>query len=103
MSEAAGENGTIRFTVKELLAKVDVKLDAISGKLDAKADAHDVHALDARVGALEKEAAEVRIVAEALSSDKKNRFSKTEKVVGTAYLLATLALNVLALAPDLIG
>lgn len=102
MSQPEAENGTIRFTVKELLAKVDVKLDAISGKLDAKADAHDLHALDARVVALEKEASEVRVVANALQTEKKNRFTRAEKVGLFGFAAVTTGLNVLALAPDLI-
>jgi hypothetical protein len=97
------ENGSIRFTVKELLAKVDVKLDAISGKLDAKADAHDVHALEARVGLLEKEADEVRVVAEALRDEKKDRFTRTEKLLGLTYFALNLVIGVAALGPDIIG
>jgi hypothetical protein len=96
------DNGSIRFTVKELLAKVDVKLDAISGKLDAKADAHDVQALEDRIGALEKEASEVRVVAEALQSEKKHRFTRAEKVGMFGFAALTTMLNVLALAPDVI-
>jgi hypothetical protein len=80
-----------------------VKLDAISGKLDAKADAHDVHALEARVGSLEKEAAEVRVVAEALATDKKTRFTRTEKILGATYLVAQLCIGIAALGPDVIG
>jgi hypothetical protein len=99
VSEPAGENGTIRYSVKELLAKVDVKLDAISSKLDAKADAHDLHAVDARVAALEKEAVELRAVA----AEKKNRFTRTEKVIGLTYFGCQLAIGIAALGPDIIG
>ena len=102
MSEPIGENGTIRYSVKELLAKVDVKLDQISGKLDAKADAHDVLALDGRVAALEKEASEVRVVATALQAEKKNRFTRAEKIGLFGFAAVTTSLNILALAPDLI-
>lgn len=56
MSEAA-DNGRITFTVKELLAKVDQKLDLIVAQLDSKAEAHELDTLEQRVTALEGSAA----------------------------------------------
>lgn len=47
------ENGTVRFTVKELLARMDGKLDQISGDLTHKADEQDLTVLRQRVEKLE--------------------------------------------------
>ena len=47
-------NGTITFTVKELLARQDGKLDTIILTLHAKADKTDLAALEQRVLGLER-------------------------------------------------
>jgi hypothetical protein len=57
LSEPAGENGRITFTVKELLGKLDVKLDTVIAQLADKADAHDLEDLQKRVTVLEGSAA----------------------------------------------
>jgi hypothetical protein len=57
VSEPAGENGRITYTVKELLGKLDAKLDLIVAQLADKADAHEVEDLERRVGVLEGSAA----------------------------------------------
>jgi hypothetical protein len=101
MSEAS-DNGSIRFTVKELLAEVNGKLDRISDKLDSKAEAHDLDALEARVTAIEKESAEVRIVADALKNDKSERFTVKQKIVGTLVTLTVTGLSVASFVRDLL-
>jgi hypothetical protein len=45
-------NGTVRFQVKDLLTKIDVKLEKIDTKLDMKADRSRVHELAADMAAL---------------------------------------------------
>jgi predicted DNA-binding protein YlxM (UPF0122 family) len=45
-------NGTVRFAVKDLLTKIDVKLEKIDMKLDMKADRERVHELAAELSAL---------------------------------------------------
>jgi hypothetical protein len=45
-------NGTVRFQVKDLLTKIDVKLEKIDTKLDMKADRSRVHELAADLAAL---------------------------------------------------
>jgi hypothetical protein len=45
-------NGTVRFQVKDLLTKIDVKLEKIDTKLDMKADRSRVHELAADLNAL---------------------------------------------------
>jgi hypothetical protein len=57
MSEPAGENGRITYTVKELLGKLDNKLDLIVAQLATKAEAHEVEQLEVRVAVLEGSAA----------------------------------------------
>jgi hypothetical protein len=52
MSEAE-PSGTVRFTVKELLQAIDLKLDTLNNKLDAKAEAQDLMELERRVDTLE--------------------------------------------------
>lgn len=51
------DNGRITFTVKELLAKVDAKLDLIVAQLDSKAERHEFENLEQRVLRLEGSAA----------------------------------------------
>ena len=54
MAEANGNgNGDIRFTVKEMLAGLDKKLDDIDKKLDTKADVKAFEALEYRVRDIE--------------------------------------------------
>jgi hypothetical protein len=45
-------NGTVRFAVKDLLTKIDVKLEKIDMKLDMKADRERVHELAGDLAAL---------------------------------------------------
>ena len=45
--------GTVTFTVKELLERLDAKLDRLDLKLDTKAENHQVEALSRRVDGLE--------------------------------------------------
>jgi hypothetical protein len=90
-----GDNGSIRFTVKELLGEVNGKLDRISEKLDAKAEAHDVAALEARVSRLEGEAAtESSLVAYRTQVDDQR---KSDRRWTLGFAVATL-LSVLSLS-----
>ena len=54
MSALDEPNGTVRYTAKELFAKIDAKLDAIVEGLGKKADHEALVALEARVDVLEK-------------------------------------------------
>lgn len=49
------ENGSpeVPFTTKELLAKIDLKLDKIESKLDSKVDREEFYAMIKRLGDLE--------------------------------------------------
>ena len=64
MSSVEDPNGTVRYTVKELLGRLDTKLDKALEVLEAKADAERtdraLEALDVRLSALETTAAESR-------------------------------------------
>lgn len=51
--DVENETTTVRYTVKELLGKIDQKLDALDAKLDHKADSDTVEQLSARISNLE--------------------------------------------------
>ena len=53
MSVPEDTSGTVRFTVKELLARMDGKLDKIHDDLASKAESVEVAALEQRVEKLE--------------------------------------------------
>ena len=54
MTEAHPPNGLITFTVKELLARQDTKLDTIILTLGSKADRLDTERINARLDSLER-------------------------------------------------
>lgn len=49
-----GTNGNITYTTKELLTRIEAKLDSVAGRLDQKADLAAVTGLDSRLGILER-------------------------------------------------
>ena len=57
MTEAHPPNGLITFTVKELLARQDTKLDTIILTLGTKADRLDIDHIHQRLDSLERAAA----------------------------------------------
>jgi hypothetical protein len=95
MSEPAGENGRITFTVKELLGKLDAKLDLIVAQLAEKADAHDLEDLEKRVASLEGSAATAQEVDKQrvkLQNERK-RDRRWALGLGIPTLLAVLGLS----------
>ena len=60
MSISEGDTTTVRYTAKELFARIDQKLDVIANQLTAKADHEQLVALEVRVALLENSAAETR-------------------------------------------
>lgn len=54
------ENFTVRYSPKELFARIDAKLDVIANTLTAKADHDDLIELEKRVAVLEAVNAEQR-------------------------------------------
>ena len=54
------DSTTVRYTAKELFARIDQKLDVIANQLTAKADHEAFLALEVRVAALESAASEQR-------------------------------------------
>lgn len=58
MSNLEPESTSVRYTAKELFARIDQKLDVIAALLAAKADHDELLALEVRVTALEANAAE---------------------------------------------
>ena len=60
MSTPEESTTTVRYTAKELFARIDQKLDVIANQLTAKADHEQLVALEVRVALLENGAAESR-------------------------------------------
>ena len=58
MSSQEPETTTVRYTAKELFARIDQKLDVIAAQLVAKADHDELLALEVRVALLEANQAE---------------------------------------------
>jgi hypothetical protein len=83
VSEPAGENGRITYTVKELLGKLDTKLDVVVAGLAEKADAHDLERLKDRVTALEGSAA---------TESQLSAYRRWLLVFGTSTVLSVLGL-----------
>lgn len=102
MSEPAAEHGRITFTVKELLAKLDSKLDFVIEQLATKADAHDLESLEVRVTVLEGSAAtEASLVAERQKrADERKHDRRWTLGFATTTLLGVLGL-IVALIFDL--
>lgn len=94
MSEPLGDNGRITFTVKELLAKLDAKLDLIVAQLDSKAERHDLDSLEVRVLKLEGSAATEAQLREYRTAQERER--KRDRrwllVFGTSTVLSILGL-----------
>lgn len=68
---AAVEGGGVNYTTKELLDRIDKKIDVIDSKLDQKADRDRVHQIGNAISAMEG-----RILAQTTSLD--NRLSLLE-------------------------
>lgn len=60
MTDTSPTNGSVSFTTKELIAKLDGKLDTVILKLDAKADRDDMKHLEGRVTSLETQVAQAK-------------------------------------------
>ena len=85
MSTPEESTTTVRYTAKELFARIDQKLDVIANQLTAKADHEQLVALEIRVAVLENAASEER------------GFNKAKAAI------VALTLAVLALLVPLIG
>ena len=88
----AEEAGSISYSVKELLAKQDGKLDTILLTLTSKADREEMAGVERRVTALEVQSVTQERVNKALSTENASNFTRREKAIGS--LLALLALLV---------
>lgn len=80
MSEEAADTngGGVRFTAKEMFAKIDGTLARIENKLDGKADVSAVERLTGRVEALETARVELAAADKALSQDAKNALAQRQ-------------------------
>lgn len=81
-----GEEIRVSYGVKELLGRIDIRLESIDNKLDAKADLRDVVDLKSRIEAMERrESARI-----AVQNNQKEVFSRREKMIG--LFIAALAI-----------
>lgn len=95
---AADTNGGVTYTIKELLAKIEGKLDGVIITIGQKADKHDVENLAGRVKALEEEVGgfdEARRLAEQVATtlaakEKADRTWWQQWRMKVAWLLALL-------------
>lgn len=55
------DEGTIRYTVKELLARIEAKVDVVTLQMDAKANREDVEHLKETVSKLVQEKADAEV------------------------------------------
>ena len=83
-------NGTIRYTVRELLSKIDTRLDEIIRELHRKADADVVRQNMVRIVALEKSADELAIVARYQTGKNADMVNNRRWIVG--LVMSTIAL-----------
>jgi len=98
MDEGRGRQGTpeVNYTVKELLGDMKRQLEAILGKLDAKADLRDVVDLKDRVSMLERAHEQQTAINRDRAAQEGQSFSRREKLLG-------LSLAALAVVVQLVG
>jgi len=81
---------TVTFTVKELLARLDAKIDGIVDMLERKAEKAEVELLSQRVSILERDSAEVL----AIGKYKRWLVGLSATVAGVVIALLALVLHV---------
>lgn len=93
----ADETGNVVYTVKELLAKLDGKVDTIILSLGSKAEKSDVEALAKRVVDLEGKVSLQSEVNKALRSESAANFTRREKIIGLLLALLAIAAQIYTL------
>jgi hypothetical protein len=99
----------VTYTTKELLRRIDDRFERLEGLVTNVPTRTEFDHLDGRVGRLEAEGLKMTAATSAVAqaqavSDKRGekRWTRGEKIVGIVFVAFTTALNILALAPDLI-
>ena len=93
---AGDDNGSVSYTVKELLAKLDGKVDTIILALGSKADKAELAEVERRVLALEKQTETQVRVNEALQVNSAANFTRREKFIGVALALLAVGFQIYA-------
>lgn len=93
-------NGSVRFTVKELLDAIDKKLDKALAKLEHKVDTTEHLELVRRVGALEDEAKISRVLATTRETNRERGMTRWQTIAVIFSSLASGAALVLAALPN---
>lgn len=84
LPDGNGDDGYVKYSVKELLAELNRKVDVLDGKLDSKADAAALVVLEGQVNALDEEVARLR------SQMDHDHMVETEKRDHLRWLIPTL-------------
>ncbi len=86
-------SGSVSYTIKELLANLDGKIDTIILTLSGKADVSDLVEVERRVAKLESKVILQAEVNEALKSSNAENFTRREKVLGVLIACGALAVQ----------
>lgn len=89
------DNVRVSYGVKELLSRIDSRLESIDGKLDTKADIRDVTQLRERVDTMERRWDSQLAVERDRHNKQSTTFSKREKLAGMFIAVAAVVLQVL--------
>lgn len=89
-------NGRISFTVKELLAKLDAKMDLFAAGLEAKANIEEHRRLTERVDRLEKQAESESSIEQYRKAAEKQRKTDRRWLVGLAVTTCVAAVGIAA-------
>ncbi len=90
------DTGSVSYTIKELLGKLDGKIDVIILTLSGKADKGDLVEVERRVSSLEREVVLQEKVNEALRKENGQTWSVREKVLGALLAFGALAIQLYA-------
>lgn len=87
----------VTYTTKELLKRIDDRFERLESMVTGAPTRGEFDHVDARVTALEEEAVHLRITAAALAADKKQRWTRNEKMAGATFATVNIAINLLIL------
>jgi hypothetical protein len=87
------EDVRVSFGVKELLGRIDGRLESIDSKLDGKADMHDVIDLRDRLTKIEKRWEERMAVEADIQIRTAATFTRREKLVGILVAIVAVILQ----------
>jgi len=87
----------VTYTTKELLKRIDDRFERLESMVTGAPTRSEVDHIDARVSALESEAVVLRATAQALSTEKTQRWSRNEKLAAVSFGMLNILVNALLL------